>query len=97
MLAAVQIPAWIGLFYSGMTLTRDVAVTDVIQYVGVGVLIVLEMVAVVKSGGPSPQVLATVAVVSLVACALFRMLAMHRWMSLDWRVARMPTMGQRAS
>lgn len=97
MLAAVQIPAWIGLFYSGMTLTRDVTATDVIQYVGVGVLIVLEMVAVVKGGGPSPQVLATVAVVSLVACALFRKLAMHRWMSLDWRVARLPAMGQRAS
>ncbi len=97
MLAAVQIPAWIALFYSGMTLTRDVTATDVIQYVGVGVLIVLEMAAVVKGGGPSPQVLATVAVVSLVACALFRKLAKHRWMSLDWRVARLPTMGQRAS
>jgi hypothetical protein len=97
MLAAVQIPAWIGLFYSGMALTRGVAVTDVILYVVIGVLIIVEMAALGPGGNPSPQVLATIAGVSLVACALFRKLAKHRWMSLDWRVARLPAMGQRAN
>ncbi len=97
MLAAVHIPAWVGLFYSGMTLTRDVTLTDVILYVGIGVLIIVEMTYLVPGGARSPQVLATVVVVSLVACVLFRMLAKHRWMSLDWRVARMPAMGQRVS
>jgi hypothetical protein len=98
--ALAQIPVWACLFYGGLCLTRGWTAEEVLLFIGLAVLLVFEMATlqpfqVLRAGGLSPASMSLGVGVAVLLIPLLRWYARRRWLALDWRVARMPSLGLR--
>jgi hypothetical protein len=86
---ALQATVAVALFYGGLALTERWSARDVALGVGLGLLMMVQVVVSQPRGGPSSKAL-TWALIAAVGISLaLRGYAARRWRTLDWRVAKL--------
>jgi hypothetical protein len=88
--AAAQIPLWTFMLYGGMFLTRAWIGSQIMLSFGLFIPFLIHAISFRPSADPSPGYMLGASAVYLALAAILRIYARHRWINLDWRVARMP-------
>lgn len=85
---ATQLAVGACLFYAGLSLTRGWYVPDILRCLVLGALFMVEIVKLRPWGGGWAAVTPEVLAIVLLVTPVQRWQARHRWLALDWRVAR---------
>jgi hypothetical protein len=86
---AVQVPFLACVFYGGMSLTRGWAAFDVLIAMGLSAALAAEIVLLRPWSGEPRPVAPFVLAATLGLVPILRWHARRRWLTLDWRVARL--------
>jgi hypothetical protein len=82
------------LFYGGLSLTRGWTPDELGLSIALALLFVVQTIALRPTQGTSTALLLGALVFYLVLALLLRRHARRRWLTLDWRLARLPTYGR---